>query len=39
MRYLVNKVSLDARRRADVVCFVNGLPLIFIELKNHDQDI
>ena len=27
------------KRRADVVCFVNGLPLIFIELKNHDQDI
>ena len=27
------------KRRADVVGFVNGLPLIFIELKNHDQDI
>ena len=27
------------KRRTDVVCFVNGLPLIFIELKNHDQDI
>lgn len=27
------------KRRADVVCFVNGLPLLFIELKNHDQDI
>ena len=27
------------KRRADVVCFVNGLPLVFIELKNHDQDI
>ena len=27
------------RAKADVVCFVNGLPLIFIELKNHDQDI
>ena len=27
------------KRRADVVCFVNGLPVIFIELKNHDQDI
>lgn len=24
------------RRRADVVGFVNGLPLLFIELKNHD---
>lgn len=27
------------KRRADVICFVNGLPLVFIELKNHDQDI
>ena len=27
------------KRRADVICYVNGLPLIFIELKNHDQDI
>lgn len=27
------------KRRADVVCYVNGLPVIFIELKNHDQDI
>ena len=27
------------KRRADVVCFVNCLPVIFIELKNHDQDI
>lgn len=27
------------KRRTDVVCFVNGLPVIFIELKNHDQDI
>lgn len=27
------------KRRADVIGYVNGLPLIFIELKNHDQDI
>lgn len=27
------------KRRADVIGFVNGLPLIFMELKNHDQDI
>lgn len=27
------------KRRADVICYVNGIPLIFIELKNHDQDI
>ncbi len=26
-------------RRADVVCFVNGLPLVFIELKKHDVDV
>lgn len=24
------------RRRADIVGFVNGMPLVFIELKNHD---
>lgn len=24
------------RRRADIVGFVNGIPLLFIELKNHD---
>lgn len=24
------------RRRADLVCFVNGLPLVFMEVKNHD---
>lgn len=23
-------------RRADLVCFVNGLPLVFMEVKNHD---
>lgn len=27
------------RRRPDVMCFVNGLPLIFIELKRYDQHI
>ncbi|MCQ2117823.1 MAG: type I restriction endonuclease subunit R [Bacteroidales bacterium] len=31
--------GLIHKRRADVVCYVNGLPVIFIELKNHDQDI
>ena len=27
------------RRRPDVICFVNGLPLVFIELKRYDQHI
>ena len=27
------------RRRPDVMCFVNGLPLVFIELKRYDQHI
>ena len=27
------------RRRADIVGFVNGLPLLFMELKNHDVDV
>ncbi len=27
------------RRRADVVGFVNGLPLLFVELKNHDVEV
>jgi len=26
-------------RRPDVVCFVNGIPLIFMELKAHHQDL
>jgi len=26
-------------RRADIVCFVNGLPLLFMELKNLNKDI
>lgn len=27
------------RRRADVVGYVNGLPLVFMELKNHDVEV
>ena len=27
------------RRRADIIGFVNGLPLLFIELKNHYVDV
>lgn len=27
------------RRRADIIGFVNGLPLLFVELKNHYVDI
>ena len=27
------------RRRADIVGFVNGLPLLFMELKNHDVEV
>lgn len=27
------------RRRADIVGFVNGIPLLFMELKNHDVDV
>ena len=27
------------RRRADVVGFVNGIPLLFMELKNHDVEV
>lgn len=27
------------RRRPDVMCFVNGLPLVFIELKRYDQHV
>jgi len=27
------------RRRADIVCFVNGLPLVFIECKNVHRDL
>lgn len=27
------------RRRPDIICFLNGLPLIFIELKNIHKDI
>ncbi len=31
--------SLGRRRRADVVGFVNGVPLVFMELKNVTKDI
>jgi len=31
--------SLNRRRRADVVGFVNGVPLVFMELKNVNKDI
>jgi type I restriction enzyme, R subunit len=27
------------RRRADIVCFVNGIPLVFLELKNISRSI
>ncbi len=27
------------KRRADLVGFVNGIPLLFVELKNHDVDV
>ena len=27
------------RRRADVVCFINGIPLVFIELKAHHKRV
>ena len=27
------------RRRADIVGFVNGIPLLFMELKNHDVEV
>ena len=27
------------RRRADIMGFVNGIPLLFIELKNHDVEV
>ena len=27
------------RRRADIVGYVNGLPLLFMELKNHDVEV
>jgi type I restriction enzyme R subunit len=27
------------RRRADIICFVNGLPLVFIECKNIHKDL
>ncbi|MCG8337173.1 MAG: type I restriction endonuclease subunit R [Proteobacteria bacterium] len=27
------------RRRADLVCFVNGIPLVFMEVKNLNKDV
>ena len=27
------------RRRADIVGFINGIPLLFMELKNHDVEV
>lgn len=27
------------RRRADIICFINGIPLLFMELKNVSKDI
>ncbi len=27
------------RRRPDLICYVNGLPLVFIELKRYDQHV
>ena len=27
------------RRRADIVGFVNGIPLLFVELKNHNVEV
>lgn len=27
------------RRRADIIGFVNGIPLLFMELKNHDVEV
>lgn len=27
------------RRRTDIVSFVNGIPLLFVELKNHNVDV
>ncbi len=31
--------SSPYRRRADIVGFVNGIPLLFMELKNHDVEV
>ena len=39
VRELWLKGSLNRRRRADVVGFVNGVPLVFMELKNVSKDI
>ena len=39
VRELWLRGSLNRRRRADVVGFVNGVPLVFMELKNVCRDI
>ena len=39
VRELWLRGSLGRRRRADVVGFVNGVPLVFMELKNVTKDI
>ena len=39
VRELWLRGSLGRRRRADVVGFVNGVPLVFMELKNLTKDI
>ncbi len=39
VRELWVRGSLGRRRRADVVGFVNGVPLVFMELKNVTKDI
>ena len=39
VRELWLRDSLGRRRRADVVGFVNGVPLVFMELKNLTKDI
>ena len=39
VRELWLRGSLGRRRRADVVGFVNGVPLVFVELKNVTKDI
>ena len=38
----VRELKVDGalyHRRADIVGFVNGIPLLFIELKNHDVEV
>ena len=38
----IEELNIDGplyHRRADIVGFVNGLPLLFVELKKHDVDV